>query len=867
MRRTAICEQVLAAHHARLTLFVAPAGYGKTVSMTQVAEDLTARGVTPVWLSLDASDNDPDRLLQSLDAATRRLTEPAWDSHGAMSVDRFIERFFQASRPYALFLDDFEQINDPSALKLVKEIMRSTPAHGRVVIGSRTLPAIGLAKLKTSGSMVQIDVSRLQFSEQEMAQYLSRSGRSSLPAADLLHLYRKTEGWPVAIRLASTILDGGADPENFVSRFSGSQAEMSAYLAEEILMAQPEHTRQFLLRTSLFKAFDAGLCDAIFGQRTSASIIDELIRTGVPISKAAEADIYKYHSLFRSYLQGRLESEQPEEVDRLHHKAMIWYQSQGRMVAAVDHAIACQRYEDAIQFLNGVGFSLLEQGRVRLLSRWFDSLPADAMKTAPKLQIVQAWATCFTAGPRAAEDVLDRYGLLHSDDVPSYADAVCMLPMIHAMLDNFPAAHDAGIAASAYFAGASRYTREVFHICMANVFASLGLADKAREQLDLAEDNPRKSRAVFSAMYAEALRGIMDLQEDNFRNAKARFDIAVRTRREDEIFSFNGFAWAGVLHAYTYYEVNELDRAARLLRFHLPFVRDAGMPDHLIMAYTYLSRVSFEEGDIDEAYRLLVELEAAGKRNGLRRVVAGARLERARLFMRQGNGASAAIQLTNLEEETLWLRVREQRLIANDLDTLDLARIRLYLHEQRASEALALIETEIMDARRSSRLRRLLALRLLEAAALLMNGDARRSRSTMRSTLMKCAREGYVRLIVDEGAHVARAVRSYALPAIEEKLGRSNPVFASYLNTLLDALPPGLDAPDTAAEMVADHLTPKEIDVLRLLAEGYSNARLSKHLGVSDSTIRTHLRNINAKMGATSRGDAVARGRRLGLIV
>lgn len=835
--------------------------------MGQIAEDLTAVGITPAWLTLDASDNDPERLLQSLDAATRRLMDAESDSSGAMSVGSFMERFLHMPRPFALFLDEFEQIDDPSALKLVREIVRSTPPHGHVVIGSRTLPAIGLARLRSSGDMVQIDVSRLQFSEQEMAQFLGRSGRSVLHPANLSHLYRKTEGWPVAIRLASTILDAGADPETFVSKFSGSQTEMSAYLAEEIVLAQPEDMQRFLLRTSMFKAFDAGLCDAILGQEGSAAIIDRLIATGVPIAKAAEADVYKYHSLFRSYLQARLAGEMPGEVDRLHHEAMMWYRSQGRMVAAIDHAIACARHEDAVNFLQDIGFGLLEQGRVRLLSRWFGSLPDAAMKAAPKLQIIEAWATCFTAGPRAANDVLKCYGLTESEDTPFYADALCMRPMIHAMLDDFPAAHEAGVAASAHFIGASPYTREVFHICMANVYATLGLTEKAREQLELVEDRHPQSRAVFSAMYAEALRGIIDLQDDNFRNAKARFDIAVRTRHDEEIFSFNGLAWAGVLHAYAYYEVNDLERAARLLRFHLPFVRDAGMPDHLIMAFTLLSRVSFEEGDVDEAYRLLVELEAAGKRNGLRRVVAGARLERARLFLRQDNTASAAIQLADLEGDSVWHRVREQRLIGNDLDTLELAHIRLCLHEQRIDKALALIEAEIADARRSSRLRRLLVLRLLEAAALLMNGDARRCRHTIRSALTKCAREGYIRLIVDEGPGVAQAVRAFALPAIEGRLGRTNPIFASYLNLLLDALPPSPDTPEPAVGAGSDPLTPKEIDVLRLLAEGFSNARLAKQLGVSDSTIRTHLRNISAKLAATSRGDAVARGRRMGLIV
>jgi LuxR family maltose regulon positive regulatory protein len=61
-------------------------------------------------------------------------------------------------------------------------------------------------------------------------------------------------------------------------------------------------------------------------------------------------------------------------------------------------------------------------------------------------------------------------------------------------------------------------------------------------------------------------------------------------------------------------------------------------------------------------------------------------------------------------------------------------------------------------------------------------------------------------------------------------------------------------------------LTPKEIRLLQLLAEGYSNRALTEKLFVSDSTVRTHLRHINGKLGASSRTQAVAMARRLGVI-
>ena len=64
----------------------------------------------------------------------------------------------------------------------------------------------------------------------------------------------------------------------------------------------------------------------------------------------------------------------------------------------------------------------------------------------------------------------------------------------------------------------------------------------------------------------------------------------------------------------------------------------------------------------------------------------------------------------------------------------------------------------------------------------------------------------------------------------------------------------------------AEPLTRKEIRVLQLLAEGHSNGVLAERLSVSDSTVRTHLRNINLKLHARSRTQAVALARRLGVI-
>jgi len=65
----------------------------------------------------------------------------------------------------------------------------------------------------------------------------------------------------------------------------------------------------------------------------------------------------------------------------------------------------------------------------------------------------------------------------------------------------------------------------------------------------------------------------------------------------------------------------------------------------------------------------------------------------------------------------------------------------------------------------------------------------------------------------------------------------------------------------------ADELTPRELEVLRLLAEGVSNRAIAVRLGISDHTVKFHVTAIMEKLGAQSRTDAVVRAARLGLIV
>jgi LuxR family maltose regulon positive regulatory protein len=331
----------------------------------------------------------------------------------------------------------------------------------------------------------------------------------------------------------------------------------------------------------------------------------------------------------------------------------------------------------------------------------------------------------------------------------------------------------------------------------------------------------------------------------------------------------HGNAWAGVLYAGVVYEANQLQQADHLLNVYLPLARDVGLPDHMILSHVMRSRIAYCAGDVDSAFQALTELEYLGHHRQLPRVVAGAKLERSRMLLLQGNGPASRDELRRADDPALWDRERRQRLPAHDLDYLALAQARWEISFGDPRVALTSLDAELHAAIAAARSRRVLKLRVLRALALQRMGDMAAAIEEIGAVLQTTSQEGFMRLILDEGPAVGLLLQRYATAAqMAAANSRSDPILAEYLQRLLQALgpmaAPGADTP--SAYSSKEPLTRKEIRVLQLLAEGYSNNAMAEKLFVSDSTVRTHLRNINMKLDAKSRTQAAAIARKLGVI-
>lgn len=885
--RLAVAARWPEALRARVVLVRAPAGFGKTTAMRQMRERLQAEGQATAWLTLDAADNDVSRFLQCLGAAVRTLG--VGPSQGAGELSQALHALAGEGRSFALFIDDFEVLHNDAVLGLVRQLMEQLPERGRLVIGSRALPALGLGRLRTSGQLLEIDAALLRFSVGEAEEFFRLRG-CPLPREALARLLDKTEGWIGALWLASLALERHGPHSDFIERFSGSERAVADYLAEDVLAQQPASVRDFLLRTSILRTLDAQVCQALVPRADGAAMLQALEQAHlflVPLADEAQGGqgghSWRYHSMFADFLRAQLLREQPGELTRLHLAASGWYESCGRPVPAIEHALEGGDLPHALSLLARHAEALMEQGRMRLLSRWFSAMPAPLMAREPLLQAVAAYADCFTRGPWQAQQRLDALRPRMAADPAAQALVMALQPLLLAMMDRVEEAAPLGRQALACLPSCRPFADSSLTNAMAYVVSVLGDAEEAHRLLDAARST--QAGSLFSRMYTEAMEGVLDLSGGRLRQAASRFRVALAaTPRSASYNPTNGNAWAGVLHAGVLYETNDLDGADHLLNVYLPLARDVGLPDHVISSYRMRARIAFVRGDVDAAFGLLTELEYLGHERQLPRVTASARLEHARIFVLQGNRAAASEALERADDPGVWPRVERLRLPPHEVEDIAIARLRWGLHFGDCRAVRDAIAPLLADAQLRGRRHRSLKLQVLCALAEAGCGDMDSAAAMLAQPLRHGASEGFVRLMLDEGPLLAPVLQRVLSPSLSpsqtlslsRRTEAAEPEAAAHAQRLLSALgepaepadPPELQAADAPqglapATALAEPLTRKELRVLELLASGYSNAAMAEKLFVSDSTVRTHLRSINLKLGARSRTQAVALAREL----
>ncbi len=399
--RSALVEQ-LAAGGQKLTLLAAPAGSGKTTLLAgwQRSE---GRQHPFAWLSVDTWDNDPVRFWMHLVEAIRTvrpevgrkavalLQAPRTSVVGDI-LPALINELDALDERLVLVLDDYHSLDNADVHEAVAFLLDHAPPAFRLVIATRSDPALPLGRLRARGELLELRAGDLRFGPDESAELLNGILGLALEPGDVMRLHVRTEGWAAGLYLAALSLRGREDRTPFIAAFAGDDRHIVDYLGAEVLQSQPDAVRTFMLHTSILDRLSGHLCDAVAETTGSADMLKAIERANlflVPLDDRRRW--YRYHHLFRSLLLHELGRAEPEAVTELHRRASAWHRAANSIPDAIQHALAAGDLDGAAELVATHWNTFFNQGRLNTVAKWLDALPADLVADDARLCVAQAW--------------------------------------------------------------------------------------------------------------------------------------------------------------------------------------------------------------------------------------------------------------------------------------------------------------------------------------------------------------------------------------------------------------------------------------------------------------------------------------------
>lgn len=880
--RSALLEKLDKALRVPLTLITAPAGFGKTTSLVQWirrhdGESLHHR---VAWVSLER-ENDLHRfwryVLTALDgvqasagASARALLDaPQAPLHAIPTV--VINEVSSIGDDFVLVLDDYHLVDDPSIHAALDFFVNHLPTNLHVILSSRSEPPLSLARWRASNRLCELREDDLRFSPVEVAAFLNETKRLDLSDSDVEALSTRTEGWIAGLQLVALSVQGydDASKHSFVAAFTGNQRYIFDYLVTEVLQRQPENVRRFLLQTAILDRLSAALCAAVTGQDDCRTILAHLERSNmftIPLDQ--ERHWYRYHHLFRDVLRHRLQHAYADAVPDLHRRAAGWYIKDGQAEAAIHHACAAEEWDQAVELIGARISSAWNRGEIRRILSWLEKLPDDRLEAHPELSLFYSRALLLGGQMEAArrrlreaEEALrarpaDEGNRVLLGTVCAFRTTVAAvtgetknaLPLGEEALSLLP-------QANADIRGHAINSLGVAHYYMGDMVHA---AQRCAEARALA----REAGNLYLVMVATTYRAKALVCQGRLLQAEQTLMQALRSTISVHRPGQAGIPAASVAYA-SYgallYEWNRLEEAEAYVTEAIELGRRLAFGSAVWSAHHTLARIKLALGDGDGA-RLMLEHAQHYRQN--HSVPLPTRLMDAQLA--GSHLALGQVQAAERWERNLTLERPPSPGFVHEIEMMTLAWLRLA--QDRPDRALAHCNQILPAAEHGERQGHVMHILALRAMAYHAQGETRAAIDALHEALALAQPEGYVRLFVDAGQSMA-ALLYQAL---------ASDVLPDYVNALLALFPEGdmrtepagsiSPASDPQAnERLVEPLTPREIEVLQLVADGASNSDIAEALTIAVSTAKKHVSNIINKLGVDNRTEAAAKGRQFGL--
>ncbi|WP_406032253.1 LuxR C-terminal-related transcriptional regulator [Nocardioides sp. NBC_00163] len=837
----------------RFTLVCAPAGYGKSMLVADWATRAAAREEPVAWLSLHKQDDRPYEfwsaliealVLAGLPGRTEQLdglTPPAQGTEPRF-VTRVVESLLDAGVRW-IVLDDVHLLHDDEVLRGLDILLAELPPEVGLVMACRSEPTLTLHRLRLDGSLSDVRGKDLAFTDGEALELFAASDLP-MTADAISNLVGLTEGWAAALRMAVVAAMVGDDPAEVVASFDGDVRTVIEYVLTEVVHRLEPELVEFLYATCAPHHLSIDLAAHLSGRPDAGALLDRLCTANALVSQSGDSAWYRYHALLRSCLLAALARRDVEAPARQHRATAVWLDAHGEPATALRHAArgGDQDLLDALLRANGLQMILSGRGdlvRAALASR-------DGIATDHRVAVIAALAALDVNDLPAADDALSVVPAGDPRSEPTYAAMVAAAVVQRALAggDVVAALQDSAILD----------------------IATTGDSDV--NLVLLSQRGPARMRA------GDYLGAIDDLEQAL---------VLARSRRYDQVVLETMSQLSGMTGAMCDFNAS-LDWSDQAIAF----ATRHGWRDSPRLAYSYLvaAWTAFQTGDcqrqlqyaelgmraLDGVNNSEVEFGVRGMHalatfeatTGPERAAAAAAFRRIWQIEPAEHISPAAISAVTPQEIRVALAIGSE-----DWAAQTAARVRAQMPGSaectipdaqilaaagRTRDALTELEP-VLDGTRPAHVPTTVVYAQVLAAALESSlGNDVRAFDALRKALEWAVPNNFRRPFIDVWPH------------LEPLLSRNRSRFGPAEGFVAALLAHHAEQADRAAGVIDTLLSAREVDVLHDLPSRLTIPEIAQAEGVSENTVKTHVRSIYQKLGVNTRSAAVREARERGLI-
>lgn len=868
--RTHLLEALRRDRHCRLVLVTGSAGFGKTILLAQWRQELMKAGSPVAWLSLNPDEKQFSNFCTHLLAAFARIGVAVQDElplvrEGNAQLDGLVVAIVNGAAAIDddlyLILDDYHHVEDPWAHKLVQKLLDHGPPNLHMIIASRALPPLSVAKLRVMGQVSEIECADLPFDLAETRTFLAQNiANARLTADEVGQIHDFTNGWPASLQLVSIVLKNRPESRATLSNLAWQSPDLQHYLAEDVVGHLPVELSSFMETLSICRRFNGSLAEALTGREDAASLLARIEDENLLITRA-ESDNrspwYRFHPLFAEFLAARLERRAPDELKALHLRASNWFADRKLIIEAVRHAMLADDVEAAVTIIERAVPGTWQLSYLGPLLHLVENLSLDAIAAHPRLLYLGSLTLAMAGTPSRATAWAAKLNEHATNDSGTMFKTALVEATIAFQRDD-TARSVACLDPWQPGEAGSTFERYVYLMIRVMSLAAAGRYTDAFQILDLNpistedSDNAMALRVAGCRTVTLLLMGRVVEAEKVATPIYAR-SVATHGR------SSTGATLSAVGLAEVHYELDRIDDARELLA-NRPNSPKTSSPQLMLWATICEARLDLLQESAETALALLERRASYFRSLGLQRAAAFAIAEQVRILLGSGNHKRAAELVADLD--AMASHVGPTPSFSSEiLIVASLAHARLALHAGDYDTALRAARQADEIAKRLGRGRLRISAGVVSTLALAA-GQSDEALAELAELVRSGAELGLIRTFVDEG----EALRGQLVRLVDANRldGRSQ----DYLGKLLKHFgsDDGAIAADAADPRSKTLLTPREIEILGLVAAGMSNKRIALTLSITLETVKWNLKNIFVKLGVSSRYDAMIWARRQGLI-